>query len=711
MMGDVNMTKQNEAHDSAKMTSAEMPTNMDHEQMSGMDHSQMDHDDTMSGDMMMHGGHMMHMGNLKKKFWISVIVAIPVLLFSTLMGLDRTILPAFPGSNWLVLVAASVLFFYGGWPFLNGAYYELKERKPAMMTLIALGTSVAYFYSLYAFVQRTFLHNQQVMDFFMELATLILIMLLGHWLEMNAITNAGSALQKMAQLLPGEAHVQQANGKTVDRPLSAIKVDDLLIVRGGEAIPADGKIIAGSSQVNESLVTGESRAITKKVADQVIGGSTNGDGVLTIKVTGTGESGYLAQVMKLIGHAQNDKSRTETIADRVAGWLFYLALIFGIGALIFWWINADFAMALERMVTVLVIACPHALGLAVPLVVARSTSIAAANGLLIQERQAIENAKTITHVFMDKTGTLTEGKFTLNEIHSYQTDLTDQAALTLVAALEQHSSHPIATGVLAAAKQQHLSIPAATAVQTIKGVGLTGQISGQTYAIVTADYLQNQQISFDQTEFDQLASQGNSVSYLLKDQTIMAIFGAGDQIKPSAKDFIAALNKMNITPVMLTGDNQATAAKVAASLGVTEYRAQLLPEDKEKVVHEYQEQGRHVMMVGDGVNDAPALVRADIGVAIGAGTDVAIDAADVILVHSDPADILNFLNLARATNRKMIENLWWGAGYNIITIPLAAGVLAGAGIILQPAVGAVIMSLSTVVVALNAMTLHLKRMS
>lgn len=710
-MGDVNMTKQNEAHDSAKMTSAEMPTNMDHEQMSGMDHSQMDHDDTMSGDMMMHGGHMMHMGNLKKKFWISVIVAIPVLLFSTLMGLDRTILPAFPGSNWLVLVAASVLFFYGGWPFLNGAYYELKERKPAMMTLIALGTSVAYFYSLYAFVQRTFLHNQQVMDFFMELATLILIMLLGHWLEMNAITNAGSALQKMAQLLPGEAHVQQANGKTVDRPLSAIKVDDLLIVRGGEAIPADGKIIAGSSQVNESLVTGESRAITKKVADQVIGGSTNGDGVLTIKVTGTGESGYLAQVMKLIGHAQNDKSRTETIADRVAGWLFYLALIFGIGALIFWWINADFAMALERMVTVLVIACPHALGLAVPLVVARSTSIAAANGLLIQERQAIENAKTITHVFMDKTGTLTEGKFTLNEIHSYQTDLTDQAALTLVAALEQHSSHPIATGVLAAAKQHHLSIPAATAVQTIKGVGLTGQISGQTYAIVTADYLQNQQISFDQTEFDQLASQGNSVSYLLKDQTIMAIFGAGDQIKPSAKDFIAALNKMNITPVMLTGDNQATAAKVAASLGVTEYRAQLLPEDKEKVVHEYQEQGRHVMMVGDGVNDAPALVRADIGVAIGAGTDVAIDAADVILVHSDPADILNFLNLARATNRKMIENLWWGAGYNIITIPLAAGVLAGAGIILQPAVGAVIMSLSTVVVALNAMTLHLKRMS
>lgn len=710
-MGDVNMTKQNEAHDSAKMTSAEMPTNMDHEQMSGMDHSQMDHDDTMSGDMMMHGGNMMHMGNLKKKFWISVIVAIPVLLFSTLMGLDRTILPAFPGSNWLVLVAASVLFFYGGWPFLNGAYYELKERKPAMMTLIALGTSVAYFYSLYAFVQRTFLHNQQVMDFFMELATLILIMLLGHWLEMNAITNAGSALQKMAQLLPGEAHVQQANGKTVDRPLSAIKVDDLLIVRGGEAIPADGKIIAGSSQVNESLVTGESRAITKKVADQVIGGSTNGDGVLTIKVTGTGESGYLAQVMKLIGHAQNDKSRTETIADRVAGWLFYLALIFGIGALIFWWINADFAMALERMVTVLVIACPHALGLAVPLVVARSTSIAAANGLLIQERQAIENAKTITHVFMDKTGTLTEGKFTLNEIHSYQTDLTDQAALTLVAALEQHSSHPIATGVLAAAKQQHLSIPAATAVQTIKGVGLTGQISGQTYAIVTADYLQNQQISFDQTEFDQLASQGNSVSYLLKDQTIMAIFGAGDQIKPSAKDFIAALNKMNITPVMLTGDNQATAAKVAASLGVTEYRAQLLPEDKEKVVHEYQEQGRHVMMVGDGVNDAPALVRADIGVAIGAGTDVAIDAADVILVHSDPADILNFLNLARATNRKMIENLWWGAGYNIITIPLAAGVLAGAGIILQPAVGAVIMSLSTVVVALNAMTLHLKRMS
>lgn len=711
-MGDVNMTKQTKQHDMAGMDQMKMSDHqaMSTQQMAAMDHSQTNHDSSaMSGDMMMHGGHMMHMGNLKKKFWISIIFAIPILLFSTLMGLNRTLLPTFPGSDWLVLIAASVLFFYGGWPFLNGAYYELKERKPAMMTLIALGTSVAYFYSLYAFVQRTLFHNQQVMDFFMELATLILIMLLGHWLEMNAISNAGSALQKMAQLLPGQAHVLQANGKVVDRPLSAVKVGDQLVVRGGEAIPADGQIVTGTSQVNESLVTGESRAISKKIADQVIGGSTNGDGVLTVKVTGTGESGYLAQVMKLISHAQNDKSRSETIADKVAGWLFYLALVFGIGALIFWWINADFAMALERMVTVLVIACPHALGLAVPLVVARSTSIAAANGLLIQERQAIENAKTITHVFMDKTGTLTEGKFTLNKIHSYQANLSDQQALTLVAALEQHSSHPIATGVMAAAKQQQLTLPEATDVETIKGVGVTGTIANQAYAIVTANYLQTQKIQYDQAEFTTLAGQGNSVSYLLQGRTVLAIFGAGDQIKPSAKSFIASLKKMNITPVMLTGDNEATAAKVAASLGVTEYRAHLLPEDKEKVVHEYQGQGHHVMMVGDGVNDAPALVRADIGVAIGAGTDVAIDAADVILVHSDPADILNFLNLARATNRKMVENLWWGAGYNIVTIPLAAGVLASAGILLQPALGAVIMSLSTVVVALNAMTLHLKR--
>ncbi|MFC6314150.1 heavy metal translocating P-type ATPase [Lapidilactobacillus achengensis] len=697
---------------------------MDHSQMdhSKMDHSQMDHSmmghdmagmnhdmDEMDGDMMMHGGHMMHMGNLKKKFWISVIMAIPVLLLSQIMGFSRAVIPAFPGSEWLVLVSATVLFFYGGWTFINAAYYELKEKKPAMMTLISLGISVSYFYSVYAFIARNFLDNHHVMDFFTELATLILIMLLGHWIEMNAMMKAGNALEKMAQLLPSQAHVQVTTGEVVERPLAQIKINDLLIVRGGESIPADGTIINGQSQVNESLVTGESKAINKEVGATVIGGSVNGDGTLTIKVTGTGESGYLSQVMKLIGRAQNDKSKSETMADKVAGWLFYFALVAGILTFVVWGFNADMATALERMVAVLVIACPHALGVAVPLVVARSTSLAAVNGLLIQERQALENAKTITHVFLDKTGTLTEGNFTLNAVHSYQADLSDDQALQLIGGLEQHSSHPIATGVLSAVKKAQLTLPEATDVQTIKGVGLAGTIDARDYQIVTVNYLQQHQLAFDQAAFTTLADQGNSVSYLISGQQVLAIFAAGDQIKDSARSFIKALQARGITPVMLTGDNQATAAKVAASLGITEFKAHLLPEDKEKVVREYQAAGHHVMMVGDGVNDAPALVRADIGVAIGAGTDVAIDAADVILVHSDPADILNFLNLAQATNRKMIENLWWGAGYNLIAIPLAAGVLAPIGFVLSPAIGAIIMSFSTVIVALNAMSLRLKR--
>lgn len=685
------------------MANKQMKTMSHHDTMS-MGNDQHDH------DMMNHGGHMMHMGNLKQKFWISVIFAIPVLLFAPLMGLSHALLPSFPGSDWLVLASATVLFFYGGWPFLNGAYYELKAKKPAMMTLIALGTSVAYFYSLYAFVQRKFINpNGEMMDFFTELATLILIMLLGHWLEMNAMNKAGNAVEQMAQLLPGKAHVRQTNGKIVDQSLEKVQVGDTVIVRGGESIPTDGQIMAGQSQVNESLVTGESRAVSKKKGQKVIGGAVNGDGTLTIQVTGTGKSGYLAQVMQLISRAQNDKSKSETVADKVAGWLFYLALGFGILAFIFWGINADIATGLERMVTVLVIACPHALGVAIPLVVARSTSLAASNGLLIQGRQALENAKSVTHVFLDKTGTLTAGKFTLNAVHSTSDQMSDDEALTLIASLEQHSSHPIAAGVMSAAKQKKVTLKSAENVDVLKGVGLVGQIDGKEYRIVTAPYLQKQGIDYDQSTFDQLAQQGNSVSYLLQNQQVLAVFAAGDQLKSSARSFIKALQAMKVTPVMLTGDNEATAAKIAHSLGIQDYKAQLLPQDKEKLIREYQKQGHHVMMVGDGVNDAPALARADIGVAIGAGTDVAIDAADVILVRSDPADVVNFLHLAQATNRKMVENLWWGAGYNLITIPLAAGILAPLGFVLQPAVGALIMSLSTVIVALNAMSLHLKR--
>ena len=702
-------TTDHQVHDHHEMKMDHEQMNMAPESMHEMSHHDMSNMDMHHMDMDMGGGHMMHMGNLKQKFWVSLILMIPILIFAPVMGIMMPFTIMFPGSEWIVLIAATIIFFYGGRPFFSGAKAELQQRKPAMMTLIALGTGVAYFYSIYAFVVNNFTHSAHVMDFFSELATLVVIMLLGHWIEMNAIMSAGNAVEKMAQLLPGEAHVQLASGQIVDKKLTEVKVDDIVIVRAGESIPADGQILSGTSDVNESLVTGESKAVKKDVGASVIGGSVSGDGSLTIKVTGTGESGYLSQVMQLVKKAQQDKSKTETLADKVAGWLFYAALIFGVLAFILWGINADIATGLSRMVAVLVIACPHALGLAIPLVVARSTSIAAANGLLIQQRDAMEKAPAITHVLLDKTGTLTEGKFTVNTIKSLTPDLTDHQALALMASLEQHSSHPIATGVLNAAKAAQLTLEEAADVETIKGVGLSGSIANQTYQIVTAAYLQKQQIEFDQAQYDQLAAQGNSISYLISEQKPLAILAVGDQIKPDAAKFISDLKAMAITPVMLTGDNQQTAQKVAQVLGITEFKGQLLPEDKEKVVREYQSQGNQVMMVGDGVNDAPALVRADVGVAIGAGTDVAIDSADVVLVQSDPADVVNFIRLAKAAKRKMIENLWWGAGYNVITIPLAAGILAPIGIIVNPAVGAVIMSMSTIIVAINAMTLKLKK--
>ncbi|QVI37537.1 copper-translocating P-type ATPase [Lacticaseibacillus casei] len=681
---------------------------MSHGDMSQMD---MHHGDMSHMDMDHGGGHMMHMGNLKQKFWVSLIVMIPVLLLSQFMGMNIHLgalqLPiVFPGSDWLVLILSSFLFFYGGWPFLTGAKSELQQRQPAMMTLIAMGITVAYGYSLYAFVMNHFIApNGMVMDFFWELATLIVIMLLGHWIEMNAVMAAGNAVEKLAALLPSQAHVVHGD-HVMDMPLAEVQVGTRLRVLAGEQMPADGQIVSGSSSVNESLVTGEAKAIHKAEGDRVIGGSVNGDGVIEIKVTGTGESGYLSQVMKLVQSAQANKSKAEGMADKVAGWLFYAALAVGILAF-FIWLSDGAAIAFERMVTVFIIACPHALGLAIPLVIARSTSIGATNGLLIRNRQALETAKHAKFILMDKTGTLTEGKFTVAKTVAFANH--DEAqVLALMAALESHSEHPLATGIKAAAKEQQLNVPAAQNVQVLKGIGLQGEVDGQAYTIVNARYLKDHQLSYDQAQADQLAAAGNSLSFLLQKDQVLGMVAEGDQLKPSSKPFVAALKRQGITPVMLTGDNHETAKKVADQLGLTDFQAELKPEDKVAQVKAYQQRGV-VMMVGDGVNDAPSLAQADIGVAIGAGTDVAIDTADVVLVHSDPADILNFLSLAKATNRKMVQNLWWGAGYNILAIPLAAGILAPIGFILSPAVGAAIMSLSTIVVALNAMTLHLNR--
>ena len=677
-------------HMNHDMAHEQMAMSHQHEGMKGMDHS-------------------MHMGNLKVKFIVSLFLSIPIILLSPMMGGKLPFQLTFQGSEWIVLILASILFFYGGMPFLKGAKMELEMKNPAMMTLISLGISVAYIYSVYAFIANNITKsNTHVMDFFWELATLILIMLLGHWIEMNAISNAGNALQKMAELLPNSAIIVDESGNTKEVDLKDVQVGERVLVKAGEKIPTDGVIVAGNTNVNESMVTGESKDVQKGLNDKVIGGSVNGSGTITVEVTGTGESGYLSQVMELVSNAQKEKSRVESLSDKVAKLLFYVALIVGIGAFIIWMVlTGDLNIALERMVTVLIIACPHALGLAIPLVTARSTSLGAKNGLLIKNRQALEVAKKVDVIMMDKTGTLTEGNFAVNEYLSFSTQYTEEQVLEFMAALEQNSSHPLSVGVLKKIDELQLTIPKAEDVTNLPGIGLEGRVNGKDIKIVSVSYLNKKSISYDKQMFNDLSNQGNSISFLLLDDQSIGLVAQGDQIKPEAKLMVEKMKARGIKPVMLTGDNKQVASVVAKQLGIDDVHAELMPEDKEKIVKEYKDKNLIVMMVGDGVNDAPSLVRASIGVAIGAGTDVAIDSADVILVKSNPSDILHFLSLAKNTQRKMVQNLWWGAGYNILAIPLAAGILASWGIILSPAIGAIFMSLSTVIVAINAMLLKI----
>lgn len=687
-------------------------SNTDHSKMnhSKMDHNNMDHN-SMDRNSMDHGNtdHSMHgMGNLKLKFIVSLILAVPIILLSPMMGIELPWQIEFQGSEWVVLILATVLYFYGGMPFLKGAVTELKNKSPAMMTLISLGISVAYFYSLYAFIQNNILHTgDHVMDFFWELATLILIMLLGHWIEMRAVSNAGDALQKMAELLPGTADVIQSDGSAKSVDLKDVQIGDKVLVKAGGKIPADGTIVDGKTTVNESMITGESQEITKEKGSKVIGGSVNGSGTITVEVTGTGESGYLAQVMQLVGSAQKEKSKSETLSDKVARWLFYAAVSVSLIAFAVWYFLADTNTALERMVTVLVIACPHALGLAIPLVVARSTSIGAKNGLLVRNRNALETAQKTTVVMTDKTGTLTEGNFRVTAVRSFDTSLTEDDILKIAGALEKNSSHPLSAGILKEAEAKKLQTYDAADVTNIPGAGIEGTVNGKTVKIVSESYLKKNRLTYDSSLPAELSERGNTISFLLENEKAVGLIAQGDQIKEEAKKMIDFLKKKNIRPVMLTGDNEEAAKAVAGKLVIEDVHAELLPEDKEKLVREYQNKSDVVMMVGDGVNDAPSLARADVGVAIGAGTDVAIDSADVILVKSNPSDIIHFFSLSKNTTRKMKQNLVWGAGYNVIAIPLAAGILAPIGIILSPAVGAILMSLSTVIVAVNALTLKI----
>ncbi|ARN91683.1 copper-translocating P-type ATPase [Levilactobacillus brevis] len=681
---------------------------MTHDHMDQMDMAHGDHMNMNDMDMDMGDGHMMHMGNLKRKFWVSLILTIPIILMSPMMGVTLPFQLTFPGSDWVVAILGTILFIYGGAPFFSGAKAELQMKQPAMMTLITMGVGVAYIYSIYAVIANDLFHvTPMVNNFFWELSTLIVIMLLGHWIEMNTVMNAGSAVDALGKLLPQTAHVVDDAGTTHDVSLNDLQVGQTVVVRAGEQIPADATIVTGTSAVNESLVTGEAAAVKKVTGDQVIGGSVNGTGTFTAKVTGTGDSGYLAQVMDLIQNAKNAKSTSENLADRVAGWLFYAALFVGILAFLIWLTVANLAVALPVAVAVFVIACPHALGLAVPLVVARSTALAAQNGLLIRNRNAMEDVKHLKFALMDKTGTLTMGHFQVNHLISLDKDYSEETILHLLASLESGSSHPLATGILSAAKAQQVTYTAATDTHQETGMGQFGTIDGVTYGVVAVSYLEQHHLTYDQAQFKTLAAEGNSLSYLVTGDRVLGLVAEGDQIKPNAQHLVSELKRQGITPVMLTGDNQETANKVAHAVGIEDVQARLLPEDKERLVQQYQASGK-VLFIGDGVNDAPSLARADIGMAIGSGTDVAIESADIILVASDPADVIQFLDLARATTRKITENLWWGAGYNLIAIPLAAGILAPIGFMLDPMVGAVIMSLSTVIVAINAMTLKLK---
>ncbi|EIK0276267.1 heavy metal translocating P-type ATPase [Staphylococcus pseudintermedius] len=682
-----------------------MKNNQEHHHHQHMHESHHPHSHHMHHDD--HAHH--HHGNFKMKFFVSLIFAIPIIIFSPMMGVQLPFQFTFPGSDWMVLILATILFIYGGQPFLVGAKGEIASKKPGMMTLVTLGISVAYIYSLYAFYLNHFSDaTGHTMDFFWELATLILIMLLGHWVEMNAVGSAGDALKKMAALLPNKV-IKVTNNQREEVKISDIALNDIVEVKAGESIPTDGMIVRGETAIDESLVTGESKKVQKKPNDQVIGGSINGSGTIQVKVTAVGEASYLSQVMDIIKQAQNDKSRAELLSDKVAGYLFYFAISVGMIAFIIWMlIDNHIDFALERLVTVLVIACPHALGLAIPLVTARSTSIGAHHGLMIKNRAAIETAQHIDYVMMDKTGTLTEGNFSVNHYESFKAGMSDEAVLSLFASLESQSNHPLATSIVGFAKSKNIAYAQPQDVQNISGIGLEGKVGDQSYKITNVTYLEQNGFDYDQALFTKLAQQGNSISYLIDEQQVIGIIAQGDQIKDSSQQMVADLLAKGITPVMLTGDNQEVAETVAKALGINDVHAQLMPEDKESIIKAYQSKGKKVMMVGDGINDAPSLIRSDIGIAIGAGTDVAVDSGDVILVKSDPSDIIHFFTLSKRTMRKMVQNLWWGAGYNIVAVPLAAGILASIGLILSPAVGAILMSLSTVIVAINAFTLKLE---
>jgi Cu2+-exporting ATPase len=690
--------------DHESVTSPPISSSMDHEghadhEMTKAADSHQEHED--------HAAHVDHRGHeemFRKRFWICLLLSIPVLLFSpAVQGFFGFSMPTFPGSFLITPVLSVVIFIYGGVPFIRMAGPEIRNRQPGMMTLITLAIGVAFFYSLAALIFSL------GPTFFWELVTLIDVMLLGHWLEMRSVRQASGALNELARLMPDTAERIQPDGSTVEVRTDELITNDLVLIRPGSSIPADGLVIEGESDVNEAMITGESKPVKKIPGDSVIGGTINSAGSLRVQIIATGDETALAGIMRLVEEAQGSKSDNQILADKAAGWLFYIAVGFALLTGIAWTIAIGFnSEVIARVATILVIACPHALGLAIPLVVAITTSLGAKNGILVRDRLALEEAREIDIVIFDKTGTLTKGEFGVVDIAMADGWEADQV-LAMAAAIEGDSEHTIARGIRKSAKERELRVPEVSEFEAIKGRGVMGVMDGQTGYIGGPRLLEMLEIKLPEknVQFEtQAGEKGQSVVNLVFDKAVVASFAVADVIREDSREAVDKLHELGIEVAMLTGDSEAVAKAVSEELGIDQYFAEVLPEHKDQKVAELQGQGKLVAMVGDGVNDAPALTRADVGIAIGSGTDVAVESADVILVKNNPSDVVNIFSLSHASYRKMRENLIWATGYNVVALPLAAGILAPFGFLLSPALGALFMSLSTVIVAVNAQTMR-----
>ncbi|MHA1952961.1 MAG: copper-translocating P-type ATPase [Candidatus Heimdallarchaeaceae archaeon] len=671
---------------------------MDHSKMDHgkMDHSKMDHGTKMKQHDHQDHDHSAHIADFKIRFIVSTSLTIPILILSRTIQQWLGFEISFPFQAETVFIISTLVYFYGGWPFLKGIFSEIKKKRPGMMTLIAMAISVAFFYSAATvfFISGT--------DFFWELATLIDVMLLGHWVEAKSIMGASKALEELVKIMPTTAHLVR-NGEIIDIPVSELEIGNITLIRPGEKIPSDGVVIEGDSYVNEAFLTGESKPVSKSIGDEVIGSSINSEGILRVQIRKTGEETYLSQVIKLVREAQMSKSRTQDLANRAAALLFYVAVIAGIITYSVWFSIGFPDFALERTVTVLVIACPHALGLAIPLVVALSTSITAKSGVLIRDRTGFERARKIDAIVFDKTGTLTEGNFGVTDIVAL---IPKKELLETTAALEINSEHIIAKAIVEYAEREGTKVKPTKEFTVLPGKGVHGIVDNKSVYVGSPNLLDELAIEIKDKRIKQIQKQGKTVVFVVLDNQLAGVFALSDQIREDSKITIKKLKEMGIRTYMLTGDAKEVAEWVAKELELDDYFAEVLPHEKADIIKQLKKQGFKVAMVGDGINDAPALVTADVGIAIGAGTDVAIESADVILVKSNPNDVIRLIELSQKTYSKMIQNLWWAAGYNIIAIPLAAGVLASLGVIINPAIGAILMSLSTIIVALNSQTLR-----